>query len=158
MAKRKKVSTKKIINDTRIIAILRQNGRKRIADISKETNIPLNEIHNFIRSNSYIKKHTAIVDFGKLGYNIKLVLALAVSSLQKDEIETYLGKSLHANFIYKINNGYDFMVELIFKSMDESNRFIENLDRRFLIYDKKEYYILETKKEQLFMTNHNLVF
>ena len=158
MSKKKKASTNKAIVNKRILAMLRQNSRRRSKEISTETKIPLKEVNAFMRNNNCIKKNTAIVDFERIGYKIKLFLALSVSSMQKESVEEFLTKSLHANTIHKINNGYDFLAELIFKDMDESNNFIENLETRFRVYDKKEYYILETKKEQIFMTNHNFVF
>ena len=52
------------------------------------------------------------------------------------------------NNLFKINNGFDFMVETIHKDIKEYLNFIDELDEAFDITEKQEYQIInEIKKE-----------
>jgi len=144
-------------NETKVLSMLREDGRMKLRDIARNTHIQFNTVSRIVNTNKNIIKHTTILDFKKLGYQIRLILALSVQTKHRDAIEEYLKRSPCVNSAMRINNGYNFMCELYFKDFEESNRYLENLENRFHIFNKDEYYILDSIVEHKFMTNPNLV-
>ena len=61
-------------------------------------------------------------------------------------------KSENVNCLYKINNGFDFMAETIFRSMNELEEFLESLDQRFKLVSKQVYFIIEEIAREQFLT------
>jgi len=52
------------------------------------------------------------------------------------------------NNIFKINNGYDFMVEGVFRFLQDFEDFSEDLEEKFSIKEKQMYYIIEDVKRE----------
>ena len=63
----------------------------------------------------------------------------------------------NVNSIYKINNGFDFQVEVIFRNLKEVEAFVESLEDSFSITSKQIYYVIDELKKECFLTNPNLV-
>jgi len=146
--------------DLKIIAHLRQNARMPLTDMSRKTQIPVSTIFDRLKMNesNLIIKHTSLLDFTKLGYNTRANIMLKVNREDKDILKEYLVKHQSVNSVYKINNGYDFMIEGIFKQIKDMEDFLDELDKRFKIEDKKSFFIIEDLKKEAFMSNPNLVF
>jgi len=145
--------------DLKIIAHLRQDGRMQLTKMSKKTGIPVSTIFDRIKKeNNAIKKHTCLLDFNKLGYNIRANIALRVNKEDKQNLKEFLVRNNKTNSVYKINNGYDFMLEGIFENIKEMDEFIENIEERFTIEDKKSFFLIEDLKKEGFLSNADLVF
>lgn len=143
--------------EKKIFSLLRDNARIRLKDIAKKLHLQLDIVEKTVKGNEKIIKHTTMLDFNKLGFPIRLFLALSVQSKHVEAIEDYLQKCPNVNSILKINNGYNFMCELFFTDIQESTRFVDSLVDRFHIFHKDEYYILKSITEQKFMTSPDLV-
>ncbi|MFC1753810.1 Lrp/AsnC family transcriptional regulator [Thermoproteota archaeon] len=144
--------------DILLMSHLRQNARKNLTSISKETGIPVSTIFDKIRkyeSSKLIKKHTALLDFSKLGYEVKVHIVLKVPKDKRDELKTYLLKEPLVNSVYRINNGYDFMIEAFFRNIREVHDFTEGLER-FKVKSPEEYFVLEEVKKEAFMSDPEL--
>ena len=61
---------------------LRKDSRKSLADISKETKIPISTLFDTLRKleSKVIIKHTALVDFAKLGHGMKAGFAISTKN------------------------------------------------------------------------------
>ena len=59
--------------DLLIVSHLRRDGRTSLTELSKKTRIPISTIFDRLKQNknNFIKKHTALIDFAKLGYNTR---------------------------------------------------------------------------------------
>jgi len=137
-----------------ILSELRRNSRQSLAEISRKINIPLSTIFDNLRrlEEKLITKHTSLIDFPKLGFNIKVVLLLKTS--KKDELKKFLVNHKSTNMIHKTNN-YDYFVEAIFKDMGEFHSFLEDLEN-FNIEKKEHYYVEEeVKREEFSQININ---
>jgi DNA-binding Lrp family transcriptional regulator len=72
-------------------------------------------------------------------------------------VKNFLLKEFNVNSVYKINSGYDFMIEGIFKHVKDMEDFIEKLDERFKLIEKQVYYVIEDIKREGFMADPQLV-
>ncbi len=145
--------------DLKILAYLRQDARMALTSMSKKTQIPVSTLFDRLKANErdVILKHTSLLDFSKFGFNTRANIMLKVKREDKDALKDFLVKHQHVNSVYKINNGYDFMVEGIFRHIKDMEDFMENVDQKFDIEDKKSFYIIEDLKRECFMSNPDLV-
>lgn len=141
--------------DLLIISHLRKDARKNLTTMSKETGIPVSTIFDRIKAqeDGLIKKHTAIIDFSKLGYTTRINLMIKAKKEQKEELKNYLAKQENVNSVYKINNHYDFLVDGVFMNIKGFEEFLERMDERFDIEAKEVYYIVDEIKREDFMSD-----
>lgn len=145
--------------DLLLLANLRANARETLTRISRNTRIPISTIFDRLRQHeqNIIKKHTALIDFSKLGFSTRVTLTLKVGKEQRTELKEFLTKHYNVNSVYKINNGFDFLIEGIFRNIKDLEEFIENMDERFKIKSKQIYYIVEDIKREGFLSDPQLV-
>lgn len=146
--------------DLKIIAYLRQDARMPLTKMSRKTHIPVSTIFDRLKinENNIIVKHTSLLNFDKLGYNTRANITLKVDREDKEALKEFLVKSPSVNSVYKINNGFDFMIEGIFKQIKDMEEFIEDMEQKFKITDKKSFFIIEDLKREAFMSSPNLIF
>ena len=147
---------KKILEkDLLILSYLRSNARETLTNISKKTNIPISTIYDRLKANEdvLIKKHTCLIDFQMLGYNTRAKIVLKVGKKDKDTIKDALMAFENVNSVYKINNGFDYMLDVIFRNIKELEAFLERLDEKFSIKSKQVYYVIEDLKSECFMSD-----
>ncbi len=140
-------------SDILILSHLRKDARQNLTRISKHTGIPVSTIFDRMRkySGSLIRKHTALVDFSELGYDMRANIVLRVHKQDRQQLQNFLEKKGQVNSLYRINNGYDFMVDALFRNMKEVDDFMEELER-FRIRAKECYYVLEDIKREEFLS------
>ena len=141
-----------------LISHLRQNARKNLTSISRETGMPVSTIFDKLRKyeGSLITKHTALLDFGKLGFEVKVHIAVKVPKGNREALREYLMKEPAINSVYRINNGYDFMIEAFFRNIKEVHDFVEGMER-FNVKNPEEYYVLEEIKKEAFLADPGMV-
>lgn len=132
---------------------LRNNARETLTKISKKTHIPISTLYDRLKMHegSLITKYTTLIDFTKLGYLCKANITIKVDIEDRDEVKTYLLSQNSVNSLYKINNGYDFLIEGVFKHVKEMEDFMEAFERKHKVLDKNVYYIIEDLKREAFM-------
>ena len=145
--------------DILILTNLRNNARMSLTRISKRTKVPISTIYDKLRGrlNNIITKTTALIDFTKLGFNARAKIMIKIDKKDRKEAREYLTRHLNINSVYKINNGYDLLVEGIFKDIREVEDFIENLESKYNIKDLKVYYVVEDIKRESFLNNDQLL-
>lgn len=133
-----------------LLSCLRENARETLTDISKKTKIPISTLFDLLKElpGTLITKSTVLMDFPKLGYHTRAHLLLKVEQEHKEKLKQHLYFHSHVNSIYKINSGYDFMVETVHKNIKELDLFLEQLKQKFNISDPQIHYLIdEVKKE-----------
>ncbi len=142
-------------NDLRIISQLRNNARMSLTKLSKKTSIPVSTIFDRLKfhENNIIRKHTTLIDFSKLGFHTRATLNLKVAREDKEALMNHLVKHQSINSVFRINNGFDFMVEGVFHHIKDAEGFIEQLNDKFVIEDSRIHYIVEDIKREAFMTD-----
>jgi Lrp/AsnC family transcriptional regulator, leucine-responsive regulatory protein len=145
--------------DLMIVSNLRKNARETLTNMSKATHIPISTIYDKLRlhEGGLIKRHTCLLDYNQLGYSTRANVLLRVDRSSREELKDYLVKHNNVNSVSKINNNYDFMVEMIFKEIKELESFLENLEDRFKIKAKQVFYVIEDLKREDFLSQPELL-
>lgn len=146
-------------SDFLMLAELRRNSRQRLTKISKKTGVPVSTLFQRMRSfnEKIIKGYTILLDEAKLGFSTKAYILLKCKKDNKQEVIERLSKDWNVNSIYRINNGWDLLINGIFPSMKELEELIESLDKEFEIKDKEVHYIIEELKREAFFTDNGFV-
>lgn len=134
---------------------LRKDGRQPLTEISRKINMPVSTIFDRLKQNrnNMIKRFTCLLDFSKVGFNCRAHMVFRIRKDQRQEMQQHLLKHPNVNSVYKINNGYDFLVETVFKDLKEADEFAEKVDERFKVHEKNVYYIIEDLAREAFMTD-----
>lgn len=134
-----------------LISNLRKEGRAQLTKVSRETNIPVSTLFDLLKKVDM--QHTCIPDFKRYGFQVRATITIKVDIVDKDRIREYLLNHPNLNSIWKINNGYDYMIEVIFKEMNELEAFADKLEKNFTLKAKNIYYIIEDISREQFMNN-----
>lgn len=137
-----------------IIKELRENAREKLTKMSRKTSIPVSTIFEYLKGfeNNVIKKHTCLIDFRKLGYDLRVTLLVKATQDHKDSVRNYLQAHHQVNTVYRINNGFDYLAEVLFTNMSQLQQFLDELDERG-IKQRQEYYVLEEIRQEAFLTS-----
>ena len=145
--------------DLKVIRILRQNSRERLTIISRKIKMPISTLYDRIKilsKDNFVTKFTAILNFDKLGYNTRIVLILKVIKGDREEIKNYLLRNKSANSLSRINNGFDFMAEIVTKNISETEDFLEQLEDKYKILKKQIYYVIDDLKREEFLSKPSM--
>lgn len=145
--------------DLLILMELRNNSRETLTKISKKTAIPISTIFDKIRyyQGDLIKKHTILIDFSKLGFNARANIMVKVDKDAREEARNFLIKHQNINSVYKISNGFDFLIEGIFHNVKDVEDFLDYLESKFKLEQVEVHYIVEDIKKEAFMNNKELL-
>lgn len=144
-------------SDWLLLAYLRQNARMRLTDLSKKTYVPVSTVFDRIKvfEKDVIRKHIALVDFHQLGFTTKISLLLRTTKEERSMVREYLAKIPCVNSLYKVNNGFDFLAECVFKDVRQMESFVENVEERFDIKAKMTFFVIEDLKRESFLSDPN---
>ena len=145
--------------DLLILSELRSNSRETLTRISKNTGIPISTIFDKIKyyQGNLITKHTTLIDFSKLGFNARANIMVKVDRDKREEARKFLLSHQNINSVYKVSNGFDFLIEGIFKNVKEVEDFIDFLGGKFKLEQTQVYYIIEDIKKESFMNNKEVL-
>ena len=140
--------------DIALIRELRTNSRKSIALISRDTKIPVSTIFDRIArlEGPVIKKYSALIDFSKIGYGIKVGYMIKGAEQRKDELRNFLMQNPCTNTIFRINNGFDFYAEMVFSGLYQMEDFQESLKSEGAVAAEPHCIVSEIKRE-CFLSN-----
>ena len=141
--------------DAEIISHLRNNARKKITNISRETNIPVTTIYDKLRvhNKKFVKKHTTLLDFPKIGLHAKAHISIKVDKDSRDALQKFLIEHPNVNSLSKTNFNSDFLAEVVFKDTAGVENFTENLERNYQINEIQVFNIIDELKKEAFLTN-----
>ncbi len=137
-----------------LLSHFRNNSRISLTSLSRITKMPVSTIFDklkYYEKNFFIKKHTSIIDFRKLGYELKTKILISAKRDKKEELQQFLLNHPRINTVYRINNGYDFLIEAYFKNMYEMDLFTKELEA-YEPQEKKEFFVMEDLKLEEFLT------
>ncbi len=139
--------------ELQIVSEFRRNARENLTTASRRLRIPVSTIYDRLKrySGNLILKHTAILDFKRLGFAIKVMMAFKSDKDHRDEILKFLHAHHRVNTVYRISNNSDFMIEVLFRDLREHNQFTEKLEA---LHAKEimPYYIVEDIMKEAFLT------
>lgn len=139
-------------NDRLIVSCLRKNARMTTAEISEELNMPISTVSESIRHNDgCFLKHSSLIDFKKLGYDTRATMTIKVEKDDMSRLRDFLLKCPMINSAYRVDEGFDFLVEGIFFSPQEMADFIEEIETNFCIDRIDTHLVLDEIKKEGFM-------
>lgn len=143
------------LTDLKLISQLRENGRQTLTEISKKTKIPISTLFDRLKAHQggLILKHTTLIDFAQLGFNCRANILLKSGREEREGLMSYLKEYPAINNLYKVNNGFDLLAEAIFHNVKDMEEFIEMLEGKFKIEDKRTFYIIDELKREDFEIN-----
>lgn len=138
-----------------MVSHLRNNSRESLTRLSKKTKVPISTLHDKLktRCGEVIKKNIALIDFSKVGFHTRAYITMRVNKKQRNEIREYLRKQQELNTLLRINNGYDFLIEGVFRNLHAMEMFIERLEEKFDIREKRVYHVINNIKQEAFMAS-----
>ncbi len=141
--------------DLALISHLRTDARMTLTQLSKCTRIPVSTVFDKLRNyeTQLITRHTALLDFTKFGFFARATVIIKVSRRHFDELREFLRSHQNVNTVYKINNGFDFLAEVVFRQVKDLELFLETLSARFIIKQRIVYYMLDDIKREAFLCN-----
>lgn len=145
--------------DLLILTELRNNARETLTQISKKTSIPISTIYDKIKyyQGSLITKNTVLIDFSKLGFNARANIMIKVDRNAREEARKFLVNHQNINSVYKISNGFDFLVEGVFKNVKDVEDFIDIFGGKFKLEQVQVYYVVDEIKRESFMNDKQLL-
>jgi DNA-binding Lrp family transcriptional regulator len=141
------------------IAHLRQNARQPLRRISSKINIPVSTLYAKLRmyESWFIKKHTCLIDYSKLGFGLKAVLIIKTDKNSREQFKNYLSRHHNVNTSYQLNNGCEFYIEAVFKNIKDLHLLMEEIEDKFSVKSKAMHYVLEEVKTEGFMSDPAMV-
>lgn len=128
---------------------LRENSRKSLSEISRECEISIPRLSRLLKSleKNVIKKYFSIMDYGLLGYNIRMLFFFEAGN--PDELDDFISGERSINSCSHFEGGY-FSLECVFRNMRELSEFRERLSG-LDISGLQEHFVTEALKEERFV-------
>jgi DNA-binding Lrp family transcriptional regulator len=144
--------------DITILAYLRQHARIPLTKLSRKSGIPVSTLFDKLKTATpFVHKYTALINFQPLGFGTRAMVVLKVKKDQRGDIKEHLTNHKHVNSMYKINNGCDYLLDIIFTDMKELEDFLDDLEVKFKIEKKHVFYLLDIVKEEDFLSSPEYV-
>lgn len=141
--------------DLVIMSCLRNNSRATLTEISRKTGVPISTIYEKIKRTGpgVITRNTCLVDFAKLGFHARAKIVMQAGIEQKKPLLEFLIRHSNVNSVYKINNGFDYLAECVFRNIKELEEFIEGVQAKFRVKKYETYFVIEDLKREAFMSD-----
>jgi len=139
--------------DIKILSCLREDARASITKIAKKTQLPISTVYEriqFHRKNT-VYKFSALLDFTKFGYMAKALVLFKINKKDKKKVRDYFIEHQSVNSVYRVSNGNDYMVEIIFRDIKEIEDFLDEVEEEFRVRNKEVHYLIEDLKKEEFM-------
>ena len=144
--------------DMLILSYLRKNARMQLTDLSRRSGIPVSTLFDKLKTTTpFVFKYTALVDFQPLGFATRAMVVLKVKKNNREEVAQFVQHNKSVNSAFKINNGCDYILDVLCKDMKELEDFLEYLEEQFKVEKHQVYYILDTLKQEEFMSGPEYV-
>ena len=136
-------------NTIKLLNCLRENSREKLTSISKKTGIPVSTLFDMIQEmkGDLITKNTVLIDFSKLAFTTKAQILIKVENKDKEALKRHLYCNENVNSLFKVNGGWNFIIETIHKNIKDLDAFIDNLNEYKVTNVEIHYLVDEIKKE-----------
>jgi len=144
------------MSDLLIVSYLRQNARIKLTDMSRATKIPVSTLFDKIKTfevHGLIRKNTALVRFERFGYQAKAMIVFSARKKDRQKLLELLNKNGNVNSLCRINNEWDYMVEVVFPGVKEVEDFLEDIEEQVNLKNKKIFYVIDEIKKEEFLAN-----
>jgi|TARA_Y100000310_G_C20636746_1_gene791576 Lrp/AsnC family transcriptional regulator for asnA, asnC and gidA len=140
-----------MLKNLKLINQLRKNSRENLTMLSRNTGIPISTVYEKLKKTDLIKKYTCLLNFEKIGYHGRSVYLVKVNINERNHLEEYLRLNCNVNNLSIINNGYDFIFDVVFKNLKEISDFTKEIEEKFSILSINSHPIIEDIKREDFL-------
>ena len=143
--------------DFKILSELRKDSRVKLTKLSMDLGIPIStcfEKVKFFRNEMNIR-YISLLDFGKLGYPFKVTMIIKANKSKKQELRKFLSEHRNLNTMIKINNGYDYLVEFIYRSIYELEELLQTIEQEFKVQKIETFYEIEEIRKEVFLPKYD---
>ncbi len=146
-------------SDMLLMVHLRRNSRTSLTSIARNTKIPISTLYEKLKNKSgnLFKKFTTIIDFGAIGFNSRVTVVVKTMFEKREDMLNYLLRHPNVNNVYRINNGFDFQYEAIFRNLKEQEDFMEDFENLFPIKKKEVYCVVDDVKREGFLEDEPIL-
>lgn len=134
--------------DLVVLSLFRQDARRRLTTLSKETGIPVSTLFDKMTAfdGNVVHKTTSLLNFNQMGFEAHANVLLRAGK-NREQLKMHLMDSLFVNSLYKVNNGFDYLAECVFRTMGDLERFLDVLRERFDVQSQAHYVVDDLKRE-----------
>ena len=153
------MKTKDTSKDYLIVSLLREDARKTIRSIAISTDMcRVTVAHRLcFLQHQVIRKYTALVDFQKIGFCVRVLVSITLASQDIAIFGRYIQAHPALNNLYKTTKDSDYFFEMIFETQKELHVFLNDIHTAFAITDLKLSFIeQELVRESFFGNVHAL--
>ena len=138
--------------DKEILREMRKGKRLNVSEIARKLSLPVSTVSDRIRAieKRYVIKHSSLLNYPKLGYLAHAKLAVRINPEKRQQFVDFLREESCVNSVYHVNSGYDFLVEIVFKSQILLKQWVEIAKERFNL-DITTFQILKIEEKEGFM-------
>ena len=137
-----------------VLSYLRENARIKLTTLARKTGIPVSTIFDQMKEPSCLMtKYTTLIDFGKLGFGTRAQIIVKLAKEQREQFREFIMNHKSINSAYRINNGFDYMLEGVFRNLKELEEFLETMEESFPLKTKQVYYIIDDLKREQFLSD-----
>jgi Lrp/AsnC family transcriptional regulator for asnA, asnC and gidA len=112
----------------KILKVLQTDGRKPIVHVAREVGANEATVRRRIkklRREGIIERFTVVLDYHKLGRNVKAFIGLKAQPAKLKEIVDHLSKHPDVQVLYRTSGDTDIFAEVIFEQMEDLKTFLE---------------------------------
>ncbi len=129
-----------------VLAEMRKNSRAHFTEIGRRTKTALTTVFEIYQGIKAIRKNTVIPDFAKLGFPIRVFIAVSARESKKEELARFIEHNPGINTAFKAYDGVDFFIEAIFSDFEKMHCFMEEIDA--CLKSRKVFYAVGTLKTE----------
>jgi len=136
-----------------VLSHLRANARMTLTELSRRTCIPISTLYGLLRrfERSTIVRHTSLLDFETMGFHCHAAVLLKVPVHSRDALLTALAKMPAVNTVYRVNNGFDVLAEVVCRTVKELESSLAALEGRFGVEQIQVYHVLDQVSKETFL-------
>ncbi len=134
------------------LSYLRLNSRVPLTKLSRQTQIPINDLYQFLHTwNPVVKRSTILLNFPAIGLPTTVLFNLSAHPHQWSAVSQMLVQSGCVNNLFRVIGDHDFVGEAAFESPKAAEKFFSALKEDFRNVSF-EYHLVtdEICREQIF--------
>lgn len=139
--------------DMHIMNMLRTNAKEKLTTIAEILHMPVSTVHERIKHLDALKRPTYLIDTQLLGYSTSAHILLRCNKEDKQALARVLMSRPETNALFKVNSGYDFLVEAVFKNIKCVEEMIEDINDQVTIKTHHVIYTIEELARERFLVS-----
>ena len=123
--------------------------------LAKKSGLPVSTLHERLRQKvrEGVFKPALLLDFTKMGFATIAYVKLAVDLSEKEALMGFLRISPNVNSLFRINNGWHALAEVVFADMHQLEDFLERLEGKFHVRQQEVIYVLDELNRESFLAD-----